>query len=197
MRVWDRHARGYRSVHVFSPSKSVRFVKILLAAKCTHKGPLSSDKCSLCVTSLVHVRRNARHRYQVLSVSFVCVLYRSASGMLGDCTFGPDPPPPLPASAALLAARGKVGACAPALWQRAVRCRDPVTLLKTRRHVNRATFKFYELSLHLRSLTRRPGVQAPGGFLFAARRRWREPCSPPRRWTCGRAASPHTPTRAS
>ena len=74
--------------------------------------------------------------------------------------------------------RKKVGALPPSEWQRAVRMRDPVTLLKrTHPHVNRATFKMHELVARLFRDARAPSnavflAEAPGGFLYCARRVW-------------------------
>ena len=96
-------------------------------------------------------------------------------------TYSPTPPPRVACneSDALFLARQQVGQCEGRAWGRAVSARDPVTLLKRwHGHVNRATFKMYEVLDQMSGRDVNPTeralllAEAPGGFLYAVRNRW-------------------------
>lgn len=116
-------------------------------------------------------------------------------------SFATHPPPRLSSLASLSVAerRHQVGEVDVKDWQRAVSIRDPVSRLKrTHAHVNRATFKLHEIVARLfvtptphpsphpspqppppRRCASSPRnaaflAEAPGGFLYCARRVWPE-----------------------
>lgn len=102
--------------------------------------------------------------------------------MQGFATLSPTPPARLStlASRNVAAQRGRVGRYDAKDWQRAVSIRDPVSQLKrSHPHVNRATFKLHEIVARLFAQEGRPPprnaaflAEAPGGFLYCARRVW-------------------------